>query len=261
MEGECEQIQRQQQIGQSLVPVSKVMLHVIAQVFQHVKGFIFDFPSGSAALCELHDIVTIDIYRSDKTVAIGPFIVALANDLDGQPVDLQGVFAILDGHLQCPLITPGFGFAVGFSHRDSFGLQRDAVEIFIQGLVRGRFRDEQEITAELNDFPTQRLSRIQVIAQVKRSQVLIARVILIQPSFGGIVFTVLFAGTILGDDEFGSKRNHAMMFGCHDGGAQYVVMIRGDALAGAGAALAAVNVPGVVELGGVECDQEPLVEA
>ena len=56
-------------------------------------------------------------------------------------------------------------------------------------------------------------------------------VILVQPSFGNIGFTVLFAGAILREDEFGLKRNNAIMSGSHDGGAQYVVMIRGDAFA------------------------------
>ena len=34
MEGECKQIQRQQQIGQALMSVSEVVLHMIAVVFR-----------------------------------------------------------------------------------------------------------------------------------------------------------------------------------------------------------------------------------
>ena len=37
MEGECKQIRRQQQIGQALMSVAEVVLHMIAIVFQQVK--------------------------------------------------------------------------------------------------------------------------------------------------------------------------------------------------------------------------------
>ena len=82
MEGECKQIQRQQQIGQALMSVSEVILHMIAVVFQWVKGFIFDFPSGSATRCELLDIVTVDLQIGDETIAVGDFAIAFSNNLN-----------------------------------------------------------------------------------------------------------------------------------------------------------------------------------
>ena len=82
MESECKQIQRQPQIGQALMSVSEVVLHMIAVVFQQVKGFIFDFQSGSARLCELLDIVTVDLKVGDETVAVGDFAIAFSNNLN-----------------------------------------------------------------------------------------------------------------------------------------------------------------------------------
>ena len=82
MEGECKQIQRQQQIGQALMSVSEVVLHMIAVVFRQVKGFIFDFPSSPARRCELLDIVTVDLQIGDETIAVGDFGISFSNNLN-----------------------------------------------------------------------------------------------------------------------------------------------------------------------------------
>ena len=82
MEGECGQIQSQQQIGQALMSVSEVVLHMIAVVFQQVKGFIFDFPSSPATHWELLDIVTVDLQNGDETIAVGDFSITFSNNLN-----------------------------------------------------------------------------------------------------------------------------------------------------------------------------------
>ncbi len=57
MESKGDQIQCQQQIGQSLVSVPEVLLGVINVVFQQVEAFVFDLPAGSATRydCGFHE--------------------------------------------------------------------------------------------------------------------------------------------------------------------------------------------------------------
>ena len=62
--------------------VAEVVLHMIAVVFQQVKGFIFDFPSGSATPCELLGIVTVDRQIGDETFTVGDFAIAFSNNLN-----------------------------------------------------------------------------------------------------------------------------------------------------------------------------------
>ena len=126
--------------------------------------------------------------------------------------------------------------------------------------MRVRFCNKQEVPAESDDVLTQEFSRVQVVTEVNRSQVLIAHVVLVQPLFSGIGFTVLFTDAILRENEFGSKRSDAVMLGRHDGGAQYFVMIGGDAVAGSSAALLAANVLGLMELQGIKGNQDALIE-
>ncbi len=45
MEAERDQVQGQQQVGQSVGAVSEVVLHVIAVVFQYVERLVLDLPA------------------------------------------------------------------------------------------------------------------------------------------------------------------------------------------------------------------------
>ena len=62
--------------------VSEVVLQMIAVVFEQVKGFIFDFPSSRATLCELLDIVTVNVQIGDETIAVGDFAIVFSNNLN-----------------------------------------------------------------------------------------------------------------------------------------------------------------------------------
>ena len=62
--------------------VYEVVLHMIAVVFEQVKGFIFDFPSSPATHWELLDIVTVDVQIGDETIAAGNFAIVFSNNLN-----------------------------------------------------------------------------------------------------------------------------------------------------------------------------------
>ena len=62
--------------------VSEVVLNMIAIVFERVKEFIFDFPSSRATLCELLDIVTVDLQIGDETITVDDFAIVFSNNLN-----------------------------------------------------------------------------------------------------------------------------------------------------------------------------------
>ena len=90
---------------------------------------------------------------------------------------------------------PSLGYGLGW--------QVEASQIVIQSGVRGGFRHQQEIRAALDKCLTQWLPGVEVVTKVHGFQVLVEGQIVVQPSFGGIDFTVLFFGAILRRNEFG----------------------------------------------------------
>ena len=63
------------------MPMSEVVLCMIAIVFQQIEGFNFDFPSCPATRCELPDIVTVDLQIGNETIAAGNLAIAFSNNL------------------------------------------------------------------------------------------------------------------------------------------------------------------------------------
>ena len=106
--------------------------------------------------------------------------------------------------MRSPAIMPGFGFIARPSLGHGLGRQVEAVQIVIHSGVRGGFGHQQEISAALDECLTQRLPGVEVVTEVHGSQVLVAGQIVVQPSFGGIDFTILYCGAILRCNEFGS---------------------------------------------------------
>ncbi len=54
---ECQQVERRQEVGQMLLAVGKVMVEMIAVVFEDIVVFILDFPSGTTCGDDVYDII------------------------------------------------------------------------------------------------------------------------------------------------------------------------------------------------------------
>lgn len=84
-----------------LVAVTEIMFDMIAPGFQDVEGLVFDFPAGTAAGGQSGDVGWADLEIGDEAVAIGYFIVGV-EDLDLEPVDLQGILAVAQRNIVDP---------------------------------------------------------------------------------------------------------------------------------------------------------------
>src|SRR4051795_13564647 len=88
VEGEGEQVEADQEVGQGLLAVAEAVLEVVA--LEHVEGLVLNLPAGAAARRQLGDTVRGDWQVGDEGVVVGP-LARTAKDLDGEPVDAHGI--------------------------------------------------------------------------------------------------------------------------------------------------------------------------
>ena len=90
---EGQHVEGGQKIGQILFAVGKVMVEMIAMVFEDIVVFILDFPSGTACGDCLHDIVFVNGVRCGPRIAIDQLLFGIG-DGDFAPVYQQGIVAV-----------------------------------------------------------------------------------------------------------------------------------------------------------------------
>ena len=102
VDGEGDEVEHQQHVGQAFVAVSEVVFEVVSVVLEFVEGFVFDFPSASCTVEQLLDIVSRDRERGDEVAFVG--FASVAMDLQCHPVDAHRLVAVPDWHVVEPLI-------------------------------------------------------------------------------------------------------------------------------------------------------------
>lgn len=107
-----------------------------------------------------------------------------------------------------------------------------------------------------------RLAGEQVVAEINRIEPPIPGTMRGQPAAGGAALAVLLVMPVLRHDEFRLQRHGAVVTGCDHGGGKHCVEILGLVLAAlAVRAVRAVNLPGAMILGAVQCDQHVPAQA
>ncbi len=201
MEAECDQVQGQQQVGQSVGAVSEVVLHVIAVVFQYVERLVLDLPACPGGVGQRLDVVRGGFDGGDEAVLIGGFPAILY--LHREPVHLQCVSGVADRQ-RPPAPAVGSGFASGTFLSSGTGdpaVQLQSVEEAVERFVGGGFGSEQEITAGLDDSVADRVMGEKVIGEDDRSQMTVVWQMMFDPAVGGLGLTVLFFVAVLRRDE------------------------------------------------------------
>src|SRR3954452_20959742 len=134
VEGEGEQVEADQEVGQGLLTVAEVVLEVVA--LEHVEGLVLDLPSGTAARGQFGDAVRGDQQVGHEGVVVGTLARA-AEDLDGQPVDVHGIGGAAQRDLGEPAIDAG-GLPAALDDGLPVLREVDAGEVLGDGLVRVR---------------------------------------------------------------------------------------------------------------------------
>ena len=114
MDGEGDEVEHQQHVGQAFLAVSEVVFEVVSVVLEFVEGFVFDFPSASGAVEQLPDVVSRDREGGDEVAFVG--FASVAMDLQCHPVDAHGLVAVPDWHVVEPLVGSGFLVSPRISH-------------------------------------------------------------------------------------------------------------------------------------------------
>jgi hypothetical protein len=149
VEGKGQKVHRGEHHGEALFAVAKIVLQMIAVVFQNVETFVLDFPARPCAVGDVADIVACDGKAGDKGAFEGDLAFGVAH-AHGDPVDVEGVFPVAQGNLVKPLIMQGDALAIaGLAH--GFLMRLRAVDKVVQRLVRGLFAHQQKIAAAGRD--------------------------------------------------------------------------------------------------------------
>ncbi len=263
MKRKCDQVQSHQCVGQPLFAVAEVMLHVIAVFFQQVKPFVFNLPARPTGGCNVGCIGFGDIQRGDEAKALIRFAVAAPANLKFDVINLQRIVAVSDWQLLSDTILINQIRLVAsrcfFDH--PLGWPGNPIEITEKCFMRTFFDAEDEIAAGLCDLFAHRLTGIQIIAQVNRTQRCVARCVLIEPAVGGFGFAILFLIAVLRRDKLRAQRQHLAVADANQGGAQHDMVIFGLARASkSGATLRTLNLVGVVKFRAIQCQQAAPVE-
>src|SRR5580693_2424662 len=90
VEREGQQVESDQNAGQGLLAMSKVVLKIVSVGLQHVEGLVLDLPSCPSAGGQFSDGVGGDRKIGDEAVVVGSLALGV-EDLDGEPVDQDGI--------------------------------------------------------------------------------------------------------------------------------------------------------------------------
>src|SRR5215831_17473244 len=262
VKGEGQKVQGHQYGGEMLVAVTEIMFDVIALGFQDVEGLVFDFPAGTAAGGQSGDVAGADLKIGDEAVAVGHFIVGV-EDLDLEPVDLQGILAIAQRNIVDPAVSV---CALSLAMPDGLFACRkfDACSgnVFPDQGMRGWLADEDEMPVDRGDRFAQGLTGEQVVTEINRIEPCVLLTVGRQPSLGRCVLAVLLFGAILRGNEFRFERDHLVMSGSDQGRSQHGVEILGPALAAlACRAVRAMDFLGTVIFGSVQGDQYMIAQS
>src|SRR3954468_23671387 len=258
VEGEGEQVEADQEVGQGLLAVAEAVLEVVA--LEHVEGLVLDLPSGTAARGQFGDAVRGDRQVGHEGVVVDTLARA-AEDLDGHPVDAHGIGGAAQRDLAQPAIDAG-GLPAALDDGLPVLREVDAGEVFGDGLVRVRLAGQDEAAAALPDGLDDRLAGVELVAQVDRPEAGDAGAMAGQPALGGGALAILLASAVLGRDELRRQRQDlGMAGGDHTGAQEGVETLHAAIRAPACRALWAADLARTVVLGAVERDQQPTAQA
>ena len=261
VEGEGDEVEHQQHVGQAFAAVSEVVFKVVSVVLEFVEGFVFDFPSASCTLDQLLDVASRDRDGGDEVAFVG--FASVAMDLQRHPVDAHRIVAVPDWHVVEPLVGSGFLVSPCISHLALHLFQLDALMVFVQGGKFGFLGGEDEVgTMLLDNGLANRLAGVQGIAEIYRPEGLVSGRIVIQPSFQCAEFAVLLGGIVLRLNELRPQRHHAVVTGGHQRGRKDSMKILNLAsgAAGSSAAQLAMHLGRAMKLGAVQRDQASLAQ-
>ena len=86
------------------------MLQVVSVGFENVEGLILDLPAGAAGGGELGDRLGGDRQVGHEAVVVGPLSLGV-EDLDGEPIDAEGILAGAQRHIAEPAVDVGGALA------------------------------------------------------------------------------------------------------------------------------------------------------
>ena len=259
MQQEGQQVEGGKERSKMLFAVAEIVLKMIALGLHHIVGTVLDLPSRPSRFGDACDVVRVERMAGDPGVVVG----LLAGGIPGgelEPVDLEGVVAITQGHIGDEAVGVGVHRSA-FAPRDLMGGDRvDALEVvdpFVDRAVGTGLADEDEVSPRGQDLLAEGLTRVEVVAQEGRAPRRVAVAVGGKPALRGHRFAVLLCVAILGRDEFRGQADDFVGCGRHHDRTDHRVGIAHRAIPVLGLrALMAMDVGGLVVLRPVQGNEQ-----
>jgi hypothetical protein len=199
VECESEQIEGDQDAGQSFLAVPEVVFEIVTVGLEHVEGLVFDLPPSAAAGGQFGDGVGGDREIGDEAVVVSTLALGV-EDLDGEPVDQDGIVRGAQRHGVEPTVNRSRALAA-FADGLTMFLQFGAMQVLSNRLVRRWLAGEDEVAAGILDGGNDRLAGKQIVTEIDRPEVREAGAVTGQPSFRGIALAILLLRPVLRRDK------------------------------------------------------------
>src|SRR5262245_12959086 len=138
MKKESEQIEGQQETGQIVLAVTKVVFEMITFGFEDVVVFVLDFPAGASGLNDGDNRLFSEVVIGDKSIIVELFPSFAMGDGDLTPIDQQGRFAATERNLLDKTAGDDFGkpsIPPAQGHLVDIIASRQGVQPFVQDLM------------------------------------------------------------------------------------------------------------------------------
>ena len=253
MDVESQKIQKEKHHRQMLFAVTEIVFNVIALIFEGVEGLVFDFPTASACLDQLDDVIGVHRDIGHPGVSVGHL--ATDDNLIIEKVHVIGFFASVNGYLIDPAVTVTAFFDIHQFQRVGLSHGRDLLDVFKQDFVVCGFGHQNKGHSLLLACVDEGLFGKQAVTADDKWQFGMGFAQLHQKPFGGIDFTILFFGSVAVGNPLRGKGQHLLHVRMHDNRLDDVMMIAHTAVLFLSQTPGAVDMLGTEVLGPVDGNQ------
>ena len=169
--------------------MAEIVLEIVTLGFERVERFVLHLPARAATGGHLDDVGAINGQIGDEAVAISHLAVRTGN-LDGQPIDPQGIRAVAQGQIAHPTIGVTEALFAALDGLDK-GVEFDAGQIFAQRGMGLGLADEQKMAGGGEHGLADRLAGVEIIAQIDGVEMRETRPMGGKPAPAGAAFAIL----------------------------------------------------------------------
>lgn len=221
---ECEHHKLDEVHTQVFFAETVVMLEIVSLVLEGVKGLVLDFPSGATSS---HDPVDVLLAQGDVRDPGESFRLLTDDLIEFEEIHQNVLMRGVNGQTVSPtkIVEPPRFFRIVKDelsrHASAHCLVKASEKVSVVGLLDV----EDETAIHFREKPDVRSVGADGILGYNNLDMGMLIAELLDKSFAGIDFTVVFVTTVLPGDDLGDQGNHFCPFGMNDSGAKHLKVV------------------------------------